>query len=178
MATNNDSAPPSGERELVITRVVNAPRELVWKAFTEAERLAQWWGPVGYTMLVRTLDFRSGGLFLYSQRSSTGQLMWGRFVFGDIQAPERLTFVSSFSDADGNITRAPFSPTWPLEISNVVTFDGAEDKTTLTLRGGPINATAEECETFWRAQESVRQGLAGTLDQLVAYLAGTTNNQG
>lgn len=171
MTISNDSAPSSGERELVITRVVEAPRELVWKAFTEAERLAEWWGPAGYTMLVSALDFRPGGLFLYSQRSPDGQLMWGRFVFGEMQAPERLTFVSSFSDADGNMVRAPFSPTWPLEILNVATFGEADGKTTLTLRGGPINATAEERETFWSAQESVQQGLAGTLDQLAAYLA-------
>jgi len=171
MTTSNDSTPPPDERELVITRVVNAPRELVWKAFTEAERLAKWWGPAGYTMRVSALDFRTGGLFLYSQRSPDGQLMWGRFVFGDIQAPERLTFVSSFSDADGNMTRAPFSTTWPLEILNVATFDEAEGKTTLTLRGGPINATAEEREMFWMAQESVERCLAGTLDQLDDYLA-------
>ena len=171
MATSNDSAPPSGERELVITRVVNAPRELVWRAFTEAERLAQWWGPAGYTMLVRTLDFRPGGLFHYSMRSPDGQIMWGRFVFREIQAPEHMVYVTSFADAQGNITRAPFSPTWPLEILNTVMLSESEGKTTLTLRGGPIDATAEERETFWKAQESVRQGLAGTFDQLAAYLA-------
>lgn len=171
MTTSNDTTSPSGERELVITRVLSAPRELVWKAFTEADALAEWWGPAGYDMQVRALDVRPGGLFHYSQRSPAGQLMWGRFVFGEIQAPERLTFISSFSDEDGNLTRAPFSTTWPLEIANIATFDEAEDKTRLTLRGGPINATAAERETFWSAQQSVQQGLAGTLDQLVAYLA-------
>ena len=171
MTTSHDAAPPPDERELVITRVVNAPRELVWKAFTEAERLAQWWGPAGYTMLVHALDFRPGGLFHYSQRSPDGQLLWGRFVFREIQAPERMSFVSSFADEAGNITRAPFSSTWPLEIINTVLLSEAEGRTTVTLRGGPINATLEEHETFWKAQESVRQGFAGTFDQLAAYLA-------
>jgi len=172
MTTSNDPAPPPAERELVITRVVNAPRKLVWKAFTESDGLAHWWGPAGYTMLVHTLDLRPGGVFHYSMRSPDGQLMWGKFVFRDLQAPERMVFVTSFSDAEGNINRAPFSPTWPLEILNTVTLIEASGGTTVTLRGGPINATAEELETFWRAQESVRQGFAGTFDQLVAYLAG------
>ncbi len=171
MATSNNSAPPPGEQELVITRVFDAPRELVWKAFTEADRLAQWWGPQGFTMLVHRVDVRPGGVFHYSMRSPDGQIMWGRFVYGDILAPERMVFVSSFADEEGNITRAPFNPTWPLEIMNIVTFAEQDGKTTVTLRGGPINATDEERETFWSAQQSVRQGFAGTFDQLAAYLA-------
>jgi uncharacterized protein YndB with AHSA1/START domain len=97
MATSDDST-PSSDRELVITRVVNAPRELVWKAFIESDRLARWWGPEGFTMLAHTLDFRPGGAFHYSMRSPDGQILWGKFVYHDIQAPERLVFVTSFSD--------------------------------------------------------------------------------
>jgi uncharacterized protein YndB with AHSA1/START domain len=171
MTTSNDSASQPGERELVITRVFDAPRELVWKAFTEPDRLAHWWGPQGFTMLVRTLDLRPGGVFHYAMRSPDGQVMWGKFVFRDIQAPERMVFVNSFSDEEGNITRAPFSPTWPLEVLNTVTLTETDGKTTVTLRGGPINTTEEEGETFWNRQESVRQGFAGTFDQLAAYLA-------
>ena len=171
MTTSNEPAPPPGRRELVITGVFDAPRELVWKAFTESDRLAHWWGPEGFTMLARTLDFRPGGSFHYSMRSPDGQVMWGKFVFRDVRAPERMEFVSSFSDEEGNITRAPFSPTWPLEISNTVTLTESDGKTTVTLRGGPINATEEERETFWNAQESLRQGFAGTFNQLAAYLA-------
>ncbi len=171
MTTSNEPAPPPGERELVVTGVFDAPRELVWKAFTEADRLAHWWGPEGFTMLARTLDIRPGGSFHYSMRSPDGHVMWGKFVFRDVRAPERLAFVSSFSDEAGNITRAPFSPTWPLEILNTVTLTESDGKTTVTLRGGPTNATEEERETFWNAQESLRQGFAGTFNQLAAYLA-------
>jgi uncharacterized protein YndB with AHSA1/START domain len=171
MAASDDSARPSGERELVITRVFEAPHELVWKAFTEPEQLAHWWGPQGFTMLVHTLDFRPGGVFHYSMRSPDGHVMWGRFVYRDIQAPERMVFVSCFSDEEGNVTRAPFSSTWPLQILNTVTLTESDGETTVTLRGGPIDATEEERETFWKGQESVRQGFAGTFDQLAAYLA-------
>lgn len=171
MTTSHDSALPPGERKLVITRTFDAPRELVWNAFTESDRLAHWWGPKGFTMVVRTLDFRLGGTFHYSMRSPDGHITWGKFVYRDIQPSERLVFVSSFSDEAGNIIRSPFSPTWPLEILNTLTLTESGGTTTVTLRGGPINSTEEERETFWNAQESVRQGFAGTFDQLAAYLA-------
>ena len=171
MSTSNKSTPLPRERELVITRVFEAPRELVWKAFTEPERLAHWWGPQGFTMLARTLDLRPGGVFHYSMRSPDGHVMWGRFVYRDIQAPERMVFVSCFSDEEGNVTRAPVSSTWPLLILNTVTLTESDGETTVILRGGPIDATEEERESFWNAQESVRQGFAGTFEQLAAYLA-------
>lgn len=177
MATSDKSGPPSAERELVIIRVFDAPRELVWQAFAESDRLAQWWGPAESTMLVYTLDFRPGGVFHYGMRSPEGHLSWGRFVYRDIQPPERMVFVNSFSDEEGNVTRAPFSPTWPLEVLNTLTLTESDGKTTLTLRGGPINATAEERDTFWKAQESLRQGFAGTFEKLAAYLADDLNGR-
>jgi uncharacterized protein YndB with AHSA1/START domain len=103
--------------------------------------------------------------------------LWGKFVFQEIQAPERLVFVSSFVDEESNIVRAPFSPTWPLEILNTVTLTESDGKTTVTFRGGPINATEEERDTFWNSQKSVQQGFAGTFDQLAAYLAGNAKGQ-
>jgi uncharacterized protein YndB with AHSA1/START domain len=176
MAKRNDHDPAAapGEREIVIVRDFDAPRDLVWQAFTEADRLAHWWGPKGFTMLVRTLDFRPGGILHYAQRSPDGHVMWGRFDYREIQAPERMVFVTSFADEDGNVIQAPFSPTWPLEILNLVTFTESAGKTTVTLRGGPINATEEEWETFWNAQDSIQRGFAGTFDQLAAYLAEET----
>src|SRR5580700_3871342 len=102
--------------ELTLTRVLNAPQELVFKAWTEAKSLAQWWGPKGFTLNVAKLDFRPGGQFLYSMNDSNGFEMWGKFVYHEIEAPERLVFVNSFSDKEGNTIRAPFSATWPLEV--------------------------------------------------------------
>jgi uncharacterized protein YndB with AHSA1/START domain len=174
MATrNNSDAQPDEQRELVITRVFDAPRELVWQAFTESDQLAQWWGPAGSTMLVSRLDLRPGGVFHYAMRSPDSRVMWGRFVYREIAAPERLVFVNSFADEEGNIIRSPFSPTWPLEVLNTLTLSESGGRTTVTLRGGPINSTEEERETFWNAQDSLRQGFAGTFDQLAAYLADT-----
>jgi uncharacterized protein YndB with AHSA1/START domain len=109
-------------QEFVITRVFNAPRELVWKAWTERERLMHWFGPKGFTLKVAKLDFRPGGTYHYSMRSPDGKEMWGKFVYREIVAPERIVLVNSFSDEKGNLTRHPFSPGWPLEMLSTTTF--------------------------------------------------------
>ncbi len=128
------------ETEFVIARVFDAPRKLVWKAWTEPERLGQWWGPKGCKIRVIKLDLRPGGIFHYAMQFKPGHDMFGRFIFREIVAPERLVFVNSFSDAEGGITRAPFSQLeqkWPLEVLNNVTLSEQNGKTTLTLRGAP-----------------------------------------
>jgi uncharacterized protein YndB with AHSA1/START domain len=156
--------------ELVITRVFDAPRELVFKAWTDPECLAQWWGPKGFSLEVTGLDLRPGGIFLGSQRSPEGHVMWGKFVYQEITPPEKLVFIQSFSDEEGNTVRAPFSETWPLEIINYLTLSENNGQTTLTLRGGPINATGEEIKAFEGMRPMVQQGFGGTFDQLEDFL--------
>lgn len=171
-ANANSHKSPVTASALIVERTFNAPRELVWKAFTEPERLMHWWGPKGFTMRGAKVDLRPGGVFHYSmQGPGGGAEMWGKFVYREIAPPERLVFVNSFSDAEGNITRHPMSATWPLEVINTLIFAEYDGKTTLTLHGGPINATAEESETFANASKNVQQGMAGTFDRLEEYLA-------
>src|SRR2546423_1599106 len=123
----------AAEQEFVITRVFDAPRELVWKAWTERERLMQWFGPKGFAMSTAKLDFRPGGSLHYCLKSPDGKEMWGRFVYREIVAPERIVLVNSFSDEQGGLTRHPFSPTWPLEMLSTTTFTEQAGKTTMTL---------------------------------------------
>jgi uncharacterized protein YndB with AHSA1/START domain len=162
---------PPADQEFVFTRVFDAPRNLVWKAFTESERLMQWWGPKGYTMLVCTVDLRPGGVFHYSMQSPDGRVMWGKWVYREIVPPERLVTVVSFTDAEGNLLRHPMSPTWPLELLHTMTLSERQRKTTLTVTGAPTNATEEERKTFSAGRNSMEAGFTGTLDQLAAYLA-------
>lgn len=157
--------------EMVITRSFEAPRELVFKVWTEAEHLAQWWGPKGMSLRVSTLDLRPGGIFHYSMQSPEGHIMWGKFVYREIVAPEKIVFTNSFSDEEGNTIRAPFSESWPLEVLNTLTLTENEGKTTLTLRGGPLHATEEERKAYQAMFESMKQGFGGTFDQLEEYLA-------
>lgn len=97
--------------------------------------------------------------------------MWGKFVYREIDAPNRLVYVSSFSDEDAHTTRAPFSQTWPLEMFNTLSLTEQGGKTTLTLQSTPLNPTAEERSTFEEVLLSIKQGFAGTIAQLTDYLA-------
>lgn len=159
------------QEELVITRTFNAPRELVFKAWTEAERLARWWGPKGCTIKVHKFEPRPGGAFHYCMEMPGGNNMWGKFVYREITPPERIVWVNSFADEAGNIARAPFfDGGWPLEVLNNVTFTEQAGKTTLNLRAGPINATEAERKLFVEMRGSMQQGFGGSFDQLDAYL--------
>jgi len=99
-------------------------------------------------------------------------VMWAKFVYREIAAPERLVWVHSFSDEAGGLTRHPMSPTWPLEMLSTVTFtEEPGGKTKVNLRWSPLNATAEEQATFNAAHDSMNGGWAGTFERLDAYLA-------
>jgi uncharacterized protein YndB with AHSA1/START domain len=154
-----------------ITCVFDAPRELVYQAWTEAERLQQWWAPVGFKLSVLTLDVRPGGIFHYGMRLPDGHEMWGKFTYRAIVPPERIDSILSFANRDGNPVRHPMSPTWPLETRNTMTLKDESGKTRLTLRSTPYRASALECETFRAGHDSMTLGLGATFSQLAAYLA-------
>jgi uncharacterized protein YndB with AHSA1/START domain len=170
-AGSNIIATTSSEQKFVITRVFEAPRELVWKAFTEPARLDRWWGPEGFSTRVRSLDLRPGGEFRYSQQTPDGKEMWGKWVYREVVPPERLVSVVSFTDAEGNPVRNPFSPGWPLEMLSTATFTEERGKTTLTLEASAYRADDLARKTFADGRGSMEQGFRGTLDRLDAYLA-------
>lgn len=158
------------DHPLVLTRTLDAPRALVWQAFTELDHLRHWWGPKGFALTNCTLDFRPGGMFHYCMRSPNGQEMWGRFSYREIDAPDRIVFTSSFSDPTGAVTRAPFSAQFPLEVLNVWTFSESDGRTTIRMTGAPHEASAEEQAFFHDMHESMNQGFNGTFNQFAAYL--------
>ncbi|WP_028776889.1 SRPBCC family protein [Shimazuella kribbensis] len=164
----------SKQNELVTTRIFDTSRELVFKAFTETEHLKHWWGP-GYMMNVIKFDLRPGGVFHYIKRSPGGGEMWNKFVYREIIEPERLVYTNSFCDEEGKTIRAPFGPTWPMEILNTFTFIEQKGKTMLTMRAVPLSATEEELKTFEAAHDMVQMGFEGLLDLLGGYLARVYN---
>ncbi len=176
-STTSDSVSAAGQQasvtagELVITRVFDAPRALVWKAWTEIDRMKRWWGPKGATWVSATLELRPGGAFHYCMRSPEGFEMWGKFVYREVAPPERLVFTSAFSDAEGNTVPAPFFAVWPLQILNTLTLVEQDGKTTVTLRGAPFEATEAERTAFAENAPSLQQGFKGTFEQLDEYLA-------
>ncbi|HLX79057.1 MAG TPA: SRPBCC domain-containing protein [Burkholderiales bacterium] len=157
----------------VISRVFDAPRDRVWKAWTEVERLKQWFSPKGCTVIAAKMDLRPGGTYHYGMRTPDGHEMWGKWTFREIEAPQRLVLVNCFSDAAGGITRHPMAPTWPLEMLSTTTFAEQGGKTTLTLEWLPINASPEEIATFEAGRAGMTQGWGGTMEQFTAYLAKT-----
>ena len=162
---------PDSGNELRLKRTFDAPIDLVFQAFSEAEKLAQWWGSKGMDMKVTKLDFRPSGIFHYSMTTPDGHEMWGLFVYHEVRKPDLIVFVNSFSDKDGNIVRAPFAENWPLEVKNTLTLAEYAGKTTLTLAATPINATPEERKMFEGFFANIEQGFKGTFDQLEAFLA-------
>lgn len=158
-------------KAFVTSRTFDAPREAVWKAWTDRDALTQWWGPKGCPIEVQAFDAKPGGIFHYSMALPNGDKWWGRFVYRDVEAPSRLVFVNSFSNEEGGIVRAPFSAHWPMEVLNNVTFTENVGKTTVKLEGGPLNPTDEERVAFEGMTASMQQGFGGTFDQLETYLA-------
>jgi len=155
----------------VISRTFDAPRDLVWKAHTQCEHLRHWWGPKGFKITDCKIDLRPGGTFLYGmQPVSGGDKIWGKFVYREIDEPEKLVFVVSFSDENAGITRHPMSSVWPLEIFGTSTFSEENGKTTVTVSWKPFNATEEEIDAFEAGRPSMMQGFGGTFDQFEEYL--------
>lgn len=153
-----------------ISRVYDAPRAKVWQAWTEPARLKQWWGPRGFTVHTCKVDLRPGGTFHYGMTAPDGGDMWGKFVYREIKAPEKLVFVVSFSDPQGGVTRHPMSPDWPEYILSTVEFSDLGGKTKVSIRWIPHEASEAERKVFEAGRPSMTQGWGGTLDQLEAFL--------
>lgn len=163
--------PQSNEiKEFVITRVFDAPRELVFKAWTEPERIAKWFGPKGVTVKSAKMDLRPGGSLHSCMATPDGHEMWGKWAFREIVPPEKLVYINSFSDENGGLARHPMSPTWPLEMLTTVILKDKAGKTELTLTWIPINSSNDEVNTFVAGMSGMTGGWTGTFDQLAEYL--------
>jgi len=171
------AAPRAASKPFRIQRVLRAPRELVWKVWTEREHLAQWFGPKGCTLSVERFELRPGGVVLYTMHWKGAAAVGGKWVMRAVKAPERLEFVTSFADAQGKTIRAPMADGWPLEMASVVTFEphaGQGMGTVITVQTSALGATPAEQKTFDDGHASMTGGWGGTFDQLEAYLANTT----
>ena len=166
-----DTAQPSPD--FVISRVFDAPRDLVWQAFTEPDHMRHWWGPKGFSVIAAKMDLRPGGTFHYGMKAPDGSDMWGKFVFREIVPRERIVFINSFSDEAGGTTRHPMAHV--LAAGNAVRSSRSRMRRAarprFTVRWSPHNATEEERKTFDAGHDSMQQGWSGTLDQLADYLA-------
>jgi uncharacterized protein YndB with AHSA1/START domain len=152
-----------------IAHEFNAPKELVFNAFANAEALNEWWGPVETKNSVIHLDFKTGGIFHYKMESK-GRTNYGRFLFAKIEPHDYLEFTNSFSDEHANVIKAPFDILLPLEIFYRLSFTESKGKTTINMTGQATHATEEEQKGFISINTSMQQGFGATFNQLAAYL--------
>ena len=153
-------------RELVVTRAFEAPRGLVFAAWTEPERLKRWWGPRNFTMPFCEIDLRPGGVFLRCMRSPEGRDLWVTGVFREVVVPERLVFTDSFADAQGDVVSAVrygLGAGWPTERLVTVTFEDEGGATRVTIRHIGIPSGVDP--------DLTRRGWSDGLDSLAEYLA-------
>ncbi|HLE14600.1 MAG TPA: SRPBCC domain-containing protein [Anaerolineales bacterium] len=141
-------------KELVITRIFDAPRELVWKAWTEPERFMRWWGPKDFTSPACKIDLRLGGKYLSCMRGPDGQDYWSTGVYREIVEPERIAYTDSFADEHGNVVPAShygLSAGFPLELQVTVTFEDYGGKTKMTLKhvGIPAGEMSDMTGAGW-----------------------------
>lgn len=149
------------DREIIIERIFNAPRELVFKAWTEPEQLKQWYGPKTWPVTLCKIDLRPGGIWHYCMTGPNGEQAWGKAVYQEIVAPERLVYTDSFSDADGNVNAD--LPT----MQTTVTFTDESGKTKLVSRS--IYPTAADVKKV--LDMGMAEGLTEALSNLDALLA-------
>lgn len=164
MAASSEVATDRTERELLITRVFDAPRALVFKVWTAPEHLARWWGPRGFELLSYEADVRPGGTYRFGARAPAanefgdeapaGSEHWCHGVYREVTPPERLVFTWAWEEPDG---------TPKLETLVTVTFAERDGKTELTLHQALFESVT--------ARDLHGEGWNGTLDLLADYLA-------
>jgi len=160
--TKISAATESSEWDLVMTRVFDAPRDLVFKAWTETKHVAQWWGPKRFTNPVCEMDVRPGGAIRIHMRAPDALVYPMTGVFQEIVVPERLVFVSSALDDKGNSM---------FDVLSTVTFADQRGKTALTLQLRVIKATAVAPQYLKGMEMGWTQSL-DRLGELLGSLAG------
>jgi uncharacterized protein YndB with AHSA1/START domain len=142
--------------ELAIARVFDAPRALVFRAWTEPVRAAQWWGPRGFITLACELEVRPGGTYRRCMRSPEGTVHCSRGVYREVVAPERLAFTSAWEEADGRLGR---------ETLVTVTFAEHGRQTRLTLHQAGFDSV--------EARNEHQVGWTSCLERFADYLQAT-----
>jgi uncharacterized protein YndB with AHSA1/START domain len=158
----------AGEVErMVVTRIIDAPRELVWKAWTEPKYVMQWWGPKGFTAPVCKMDFRVGGKSLFCMKTPDGQECWNGIEYHEIVPYEKIVSSMYFSDPEGNKIE-------PEQLGiEYEAIEGAYDVTLFEdLGDGRTKLTQIGNEPMESARESGQlEGWNQILDKLAAVVA-------
>ena len=156
-ATGQGTSAPSAttDREIVISRIIDAPRELVFEAFTEVRHLSRWWGPDGFTTTTRSFEFRAGGEWVFAMHGPDGTDYSEWISWTEIVAPERIALLHGESRDDPNA------------FESVLTFEPDGAATRIEMRTlFPTKELRDEAAEKYHAIEGGRQ----TLGNLAAYV--------
>lgn len=165
-----DPADKEAKRDLVLTRVFDAPVELVWRAWTDPTHVMRWWGPAGFTSPSAEMDVREGGTSLVCMRAPKefgGQDSYNTWAYTKIVPMRRIEFFQNLADKDGN-TADPVTmgmpPDSPQDQRNLVTFED--------VGGGKTALTVTELGwTGGQMMEMSRMGMEQCLDKMAALFA-------
>lgn len=165
--TGSASTQSGKPRDLVVTRRFNAPVELVWQAWSESERVKQWWGPHGFSAPVAQMDFREGGTSLVCMRSPEGQEFYNTWTYRRIAPLQLIEFILDWADKDGrkiDPVKLGLPPEIPREVRHVITFTvKGENLTEMTVT--EFGYTSDQMFDLSKA------GLEQCLDKMAASLA-------
>lgn len=160
-----------GESELLLTRELDAPRELVWRVWTDAEPLARWWGPAGTALEVVSHRLLPGGEFRFGIPGQDGQTLWARLAYDRVEVPQTLEMRLGITDAQGALIPFPGLGAYPLEVRHTVTFFDLGGRTRVELRLEPLGDTAERAG-FASLRDDMTRGYLASWDQMVAVAIG------
>jgi uncharacterized protein YndB with AHSA1/START domain len=148
------------DRSIVMTRIFNAPRKVVWQAWTTPELLARWWGPHGWSLSTNNMDFRPGGAWEYCMSGPGAEASCGRSVYQEIVEPERIVYQDYFTDANGN----------PIEgmPETKVTLEFIEENGKTKVVSTALCATSEDRDRLLKF--GIEEGIKETWDRLDALL--------
>ena len=156
MAVKNSIDLDSDPRVIEGTRLLDAPRKLVFAAFSDPKHLAQWWGPDGFTTTTHSFDFRPGGVWRFVMHGPDGRDYQNRVTFIEIKAPERLVYRHGGGD-----------DVEPVQFTQTVTFEDVGGKTRLVWRG-EFPTAAERARVI--KDYGADKGLAQTIARLAQYV--------
>jgi uncharacterized protein YndB with AHSA1/START domain len=126
----------TAEGELVIERIFNAPRALVWKAWTDPETFKKWWGPKNFIGTVKKLDAKTGGSYHYGMIAANGKTYWTAGTYTEVSPMDRIEYTDSFADENGNVVSSTYygMPEMPLTMKVILEFEDLGSGTKMTLR--------------------------------------------
>ena len=141
----------TGSKQVNITRVLDAPRELVFQAWTTKEHLENWYAPNGCKIVISRFEFRVNGIFLHRVEAPDGFTCSCKGVFLEIDEPNRLVYTLAFSDEEGNLidsSEVGKHEGWPNETTVTVTFEETAGKTTVHLHQTVSEALAKKTGAY------------------------------